>query len=157
MRLDDLVLTPTTVVALLVFTTLTAACPRYGTASDRVHSRYPRIVADLPAEGRLVILRLVVRNFPRVRPDCPRRIFCERLPAVLSSQARTTARLTEAHRDNGFALGGEAGSLLAGLLDMPTSPDTLLRRVKAWPGKPTPSPRYFGVDDWAVRKGGATA
>ena len=50
-------------------------------------------------------------------------------------------------------MGGEAGSRLAGLLDMPTSPDTLLRRVKAWPGESTPSPRYVGVDDWAVRKG----
>ncbi len=37
---------------------------------------------------------------------------------------------------------------------MPTRPDTRLRRVKAWSGEPTPSPRYVGVDDEAVRKGG---
>jgi transposase len=153
LRLDDLVLTPTTAVALLVSTAPTAVCPRCGTASDRIHSRYRRTVADLPAQGRLVALRLVVRRFRCGCPDCPRRIFWERLPEMLPSHARSTARLTEAHRDIGFALGGEAGSRLAGLLDMPTSPDTLLRRVKAWPGQPTPSPRYVGVDDWAVRKG----
>ena len=153
LHLDDLVLTPTAAVALLVSTAPTVVCPRCGAASDRVHSRYRRTVADLPAQGRGVVLRLVVRRFRCIRPDCPRRIFCERLAQVLPAHARSTTRLTEAHRDIGFALGGEAGSRLAGLLDMPTSPDTLLRRVKAWPGEPTSSPRCVGIDDWAIRKG----
>jgi hypothetical protein len=54
---------------------------------------------------------------------------------------RSTARLTEAHWDLGVALGGEGGSRLAGALDRPTSPDTLLRRVKDWLG---PAVRRFG-------------
>jgi transposase len=153
LRLDDLVLTQTTAVALLVSTTPTATCPRCGTASDRIHGRYRRTVADLPAQGRLVALRLLVRKFRCTRTDCPRRIFCERLPELLPSYARSTARLTEAHRDIGFALGGEAGSRLASSLDMPTSPDTLLRRVKNRPDELAPPPRYVGIDDWAFRKG----
>jgi transposase len=153
LRLDDLVLTPTTAVALLVSTAPAAVCPRCGTASDRVHSRYRRSVADLPSQGRVVDLRLVVRKFRCSRADCPRRIFCERLPGVVPGYARSTARLAEAHRDIGFALGGEAGSRLAGSLDMPTSPDTLLRRVKGWPAEPGPEPRCVGIDDWAIRKG----
>ncbi len=153
LRLANLVLTPTTAVALLVCTAPAAVCPRCGTASDRVHSRYRRTVADLPAQGRGVVLRLVVRRFRCLRPDCPRRIFCERLAQVLPAHARSTSRLSQAHRDIGFALGGEPGSRLAGLLDMPTSPDTLLRRVKAWPGEPAPPPRRIGIDDWAIRKG----
>ena len=36
---------------------------------------------------------------------------------------------------------------------MPTSPDSLLRRVKQAPDEPAPAPRYVGVDDWAIRKG----
>jgi transposase/DNA-binding CsgD family transcriptional regulator len=72
---------------------------------------------------------------------------------LLEAHARTTARLTGAHRALGFALGGEAGSRLAEHLDMPTSPDTLLRRVKDCPGEPAPPPRYVGIDDWAFRKG----
>ena len=153
LRLGDLVLTPTTAVALLVSTAPTAVCPQCGTASDRVHSRYRRTVADLPSQGRVVALRLLVRKFRCGRPDCPRRIFCERLPQALPAHARSTTRRTEAHRDIGFALGGEAGGRLAGLLHMPTSPDTLLRRVKAWPGEPAPPPRCVGIDDWAIRKG----
>jgi transposase len=153
LRLDDLVLTPTTASALLVSTTPTATCPHCRTASDRIHGRYRRTVADLPAQGRVVVLRLLVRKFRCLKPDCQRRIFCERLPGVLACHARSTARLTEAHRDIGFALGGEAGSRLAGTLDMPTSPDTLLRRIKDWPGPAHPAPRCVGIDDWAIRKG----
>jgi hypothetical protein len=60
LRLDDLVLTPTTAVALLVSTAPTATCPQCGTACDRVHSRFRRTVADLPSQGRVVVLRLLV-------------------------------------------------------------------------------------------------
>lgn len=153
LRLDDLVLTPTTAIALLVSTAPLAACPRCGTASDRLHSRYRRTVADLPAQGRVVVLRLWVRKFRCRKPDCPQRIFCERLPKVLAGHARSTARLTEAHRDIGFALGGEAGSRLADALGMPTSPDTLLRRVQDGSGPADSPPRCVGIDDWAIRKG----
>jgi transposase len=61
--------------------------------------------------------------------------------------------LTNAHRVIGFALGGEAGIRLAEHLHMPTSPDTLLRRVKNSPDEPAPPPRYVGIDDWAFREG----
>lgn len=51
-------------------------------------------------------------------------------------------------------MGGEAGARLANRLAMPTSPDTLLRRIKDAVAEPSASPpRYVGVDDWAVRKG----
>lgn len=153
LRLDDLVLTSNTAVALLVATAVSAPCPRCGTPSDRVHSRYRRTVADLPCHDRPVALRLVVRRFRCLDPGCPQRIFCERLPELVDAHARTTARLTDAHGAIGFALGGEAGARLAGFLDMPTSPDTLLRRVKDAPDEPAPPPRYIGVDDWALRKG----
>jgi transposase len=36
---------------------------------------------------------------------------------------------------------------------MPTSPDTLLRRVLDSSDESMPPPRYIGVDDWAIRKG----
>jgi transposase len=153
LRLDDVVLTPTAAVVLLVSTAATAPCPRCGAPSDRVHSHYRRTVADLPFQDRPVALRLLVRRFRCIEPGCAQRIFCERLPGLLVAHARCTARLTGAHCALGFALGGEAGSRLAGRLDMPTSPDTLLRRVKGFPDEPAPPPRYVGVDDWAIRKG----
>lgn len=133
LRRDDLVRTPTTVVALRAFTISSAACPRCGTRSDRIHRPYRRFVADLPCHGRIVVLRLLVRRFRWIHPACTQHIFCERLPQRLPAHARSTLRLTDAHRVLGFALGGEAGSRLAEHLDMPTRPDTLLRRVSVSP------------------------
>src|SRR5262249_23967324 len=147
LRLDDVVLTPTTAIALIISTTSSAACPRCGTLSDRVHSRYRRTVADLPCQDRLVALPLVVRRFRCLQADCPQAIFCERLPELLKAHARSTTRLSDAHQCIGFALGGEAGARLANHLDMPISPDTLLRRVKNASVEPTPLPRYVGIDD----------
>ena len=51
LRLDDLVLTPTTAVALLVCTAPAAVCPRCETASDRVHSHYRRHRRRPPRPG----------------------------------------------------------------------------------------------------------
>jgi transposase len=153
LRLDDLFLTPTIAVALLVSSSPTATCPRCGMPSDRIHSHYRRTVADLPCHDRPIALRLRVRRFRCTNPTCPRRIFCERLPGLLTAHARSTDRLSAAHHAIGLALGGEAGSRLAQHLDMPTSPDTLLRRIKSTPDEPASPPRYVGVDDWAIRKG----
>jgi transposase len=153
LRLDDLTLTPTLAVALLTATAAHAPCPRCGTPSDRVHSQYRRTVADLPCHDRPLAFRVCVRRFRCVEAACPQGIFCERLPGLLGPHARTTDRLTDAHRAVGLALGGEAGARLAEHLDMPTSADTLLRRVKEAPDEPTPPPRFVGVDDWALRKG----
>jgi transposase len=75
LRLDDLVLTPSIAVALLVSTSPSAACPRCGNPSGSVHSRYRRTVADLPCQSRPVALRLLVRKFRCQHPGCEQRIF----------------------------------------------------------------------------------
>src|SRR5262245_50889717 len=75
LRLDDLVLTPNIAFVLLIATAPSASCPRCGTSSDRVHSRYRRSVADLPCQDRAVALRLVVRRFRCIDPGCPQAIF----------------------------------------------------------------------------------
>jgi len=80
-------------------------------------------------------------------------VFAEPIADLAPSHARTTATLADAHTAIGFSVGGEAGSRLAIALAMPTSPDTLLRRVKAAKAKILPPPRYVGIDDWACKKG----
>ena len=149
----DLALTPTMLLVRVASTAAGAACPRCGRISDRVHSRYQRTVADLPAHDRPVGLRIVVRRIRCATGDCPRSIFCERLPGLVEPHARATDRLADTHRLVGLALGGEPGARLADRLDIPTSPDTLLRRVKEVEDDPAPAPRFIGIDDWAWRKG----
>jgi transposase len=70
------------------------ACPRCGTLSSRVHSRYVRTAADLPCAGKKVELRLVTRRFVCNAPLCRRRIFAERFDeGIIAARARRTSRL----------------------------------------------------------------
>ena len=59
----------------------------------------------------------------------------------------------QAHTAIAQALGGEPGARLAARLSMPTSPDTLLRRVRRSLPSAVAAPRALGVDDSAFRKG----
>jgi transposase len=128
-------------------------CPRCQGPATRVHSRYTRTLADLPWQGRATRLMLLVRRFFCTAAGCPQKTFVERLPEVAARHARSTARLNEAQLLIGHALGGEAGARLARPLGMPTSPDTLLRRVKSSCRAQMPKVRVLGVDDWAWKKG----
>jgi transposase len=152
-RLDRAALDGDTLTVVLATTDPIAPCPLCGTDSRHIHSRYTRRLADLPCFGRTVQLNVNVRRFFCPKSDCPRQIFAERLPGFAAPRARTTARLRRAHSAIGGALGGEAGARLTIGLAMPTSPDTLLRRVKQAEDGPAPAPRFVGIDDWAWRKG----
>jgi hypothetical protein len=98
-------------------------------------------------------LLLEVRRFFCDTAGCRRRIFAERVAAVAAPRARQTGRLTQALTGIGFVCGGEGGARLARRLGMPTSPDTLLRRVRQSPASAAGVPRVLGVDDWALRRG----
>lgn len=131
-----------------------AACPRCGTVSNHVHSRYRRRPADLPAHGRKVELILLVRRFRCRAMHCPTGVFAERFPpAVTRPHARRTSRLQGLVRHLGLALGGRPAQALAGRLGLPVSKDTFLRSVRDAPGARTSEPRIIGIDDWAWRKG----
>jgi transposase len=129
-----------------------AACPACGCVSTRVHSRYDRVLADLPWQGRVVALQIRARRFRCPEVTCPRRIFTERLPAAEPRQRRS-GRLAIIQRCIGLGMGGEPGSRLAARLAMPVSGDTLLRLIRAAPLEPPPPPRIVGLDDWAWRRG----
>ncbi len=128
-------------------------CPLCHRRSQRIHSRYHRTLSDLPISGRRVVLIVQVRRFRCLAPACPRQIFAERLPDLAAPFARRSQPLQHALTQVGFALGGEAGARLAGYLGMPTSPDSLLRLIRAAPLPDPGTPRVIGVDDWAYKRG----
>ena len=131
-----------------------AACPRCGTISHHVHSRYRRRPADVPAHGRAVELVLRVRRFRCCAPRCPAKIFAERFsPGVTQPHMRRTSRLQGLVRHLGLALGGRPAQALARRLLLPVSKDTFLRSVRGAAGADTSVPRVIGIDDWAWRKG----
>ena len=131
------------------------ACPVCGQVSRSCHSRYCRYLQDLPWQGRAVQLWLTVRRFRCRNPVCPRQIFCERLPGVTQAYGRQTDRVFEIVRLVGYLAGGRPGQRLLIHLSLPTSDDTVLRRIRQLPAQPPASlpVSRLGVDDWAWKKG----
>ena len=130
-------------------------CPDCAKISHSLHSRYHRRLQDLPWQGLSVRLRLKVRRFRCRNPECPRKVFTERLPEVALPYARHTCRLADIVSLIGFVVGGLPGSRVLERLAISVSDDTILRRVKRRvPSNNIDEPiRSVGVDDWAWRKG----
>jgi transposase len=128
------------------------ACPSCGEVSGRVHSRYVRTLRDLSACGRPVMVRLTVRRFVCHALGCARRTFVEQVDGSTAPHRRATVRLEAVLSAICAALGGEAGSRLAGRIGMAIGGDALLRLLRR--GRTAPrTPRVLGVDDWAWRRG----
>lgn len=130
-----------------------ASCISCERPTNRVHSRYIRVLRDVALASRPVVLHVQVRRFRCENAECSRRIFSEPIVEVALRFQRSTKRSLETQQRIALALGGEAGSRLAKFLGLPVSGDTLLRCLaKMTP--PTPGAlRVIGVDDWAVRRG----
>lgn len=128
-------------------------CPDCLQPAKRVHSRYRRSLADRPWNGVRVRLRVNSRRWFCDQPDCPRRIFTERLPGLAIRYGHRTDDQASLLRFLAYVLGGEAGSRTAAQLSLDASPDTLLRQLARMPRRTIPTPRVLGVDDWAFRRG----
>ena len=144
LRLEAVCLEETGVAVVVTAVRPRAPCPRCHRPSRRVHSRYPRTIADLPCSGAGVTLRLQSRRFRCRHADCPRRIFCERWPGLVAFYARRTDRLRTLLQAVGFALGGRPGAHLLPDLHLRTSRMTLLRLVRAAPLRVAPPPAGAG-------------
>ena len=153
LRLDAVTRDAGRVVISVTATAAHAACPLCHQASWRVHSHYERRVADLPCSGQPVTLRVRARRFVCASAACPRRIFTERLPALVAPRARQSYGVQRALAEIGYAAGGEGGARVATTLGLPGSPATVLRLVRATPLPAVGEPRVVGIDDWCWRKG----
>ena len=131
-----------------------AVCPGCGTASKRVHARYQRRVADLPAGGRRLTIHLQVRRFVCVAVECTQRTFAEQVPGLTVRHARASVALRRQLQTIAVALAGRPGARLAARSGITVSRSTLLRLLRAMPAPGiTAGPRVLGVDDFALRRG----
>jgi len=128
-------------------------CKRCGRVSTRVHSRYRRHLADLPASGQPVEVMLTVRRFFCDHVDCSTCTFAEQVPGLTSPHARRSPGLQAALVAIGLALAGRAGSRLATRLGIGVSRSTLLRLIRALPDPPVGRVTVLGVDEFALRRG----
>jgi len=130
-----------------------ANCTACGGQSQRVHSRYTRVLRDLAIAAQPVTVHLQVRRFKCENSGCLRRIFAESINDIAGRFQRSTARALGAQQRIALALGGEAGSRLARFLGLPVSGDSLLRRLTAMSPPQMTAAKVIGVDDWAIRRG----
>ena len=129
-----------------------AVCPRCGTGSARVHSRYSRWLADAAVAGRAVMLRLRVRRFFCDNTGCGARTFVEQVAGLTVKWARRTNVAARVLCAIGLALAGRAGARLAGRLGVPASRATLLRLVRQLPDPAPAVLTRIGVDDVTNRQ-----
>jgi hypothetical protein len=98
-------------------------------------------------------LHLHVRKFYCDHPDCPRRIFTERLPQVTSSHGRFTFGLRQFLGQLGREQGGAAGARSAKLQGLQVTARAILRFIHAFPLPPIDAPQIIGLDEWAWKRG----
>jgi transposase len=135
-----------------------ARCPECGTPAARLHSRYTRYPSDLPICGYFVRLELHVKKYFCQKRECPRKIFCERLPSVLGPHARRTVRLLELMQHVGLLVSGQAAKRIAQAVGVRASRDSFLRAARRYgqiqaKAQDNQAVQVIGLDDWALRKG----
>jgi len=79
LKLDVFRTDRSSITAVMASRSTNASCPLCGIPSSRVHSRYVRILADLPWHDVAVFVHLTVQRFFCETAGCARRIFAERL------------------------------------------------------------------------------
>jgi transposase len=129
------------------------ACPRCGTLTGQVHGYCERTVADVPADGRPVVVRVRVRRLRCPALACPVQTFREQVQGVLDRYQRRTVRLTGQAGQVARQLAGRAGAGLLTVLGAPLSRDTTLRVLLRVPLPDVSVPKVLGVDDFALRRG----
>jgi hypothetical protein len=94
----------------------TVACPACGTETGRVHGYHERTAADVPVDGRRVVVRLRARRMRCPVLGCAVQTFREQVPDVVGRYQRRTVRLAGQVEAAARALAGRAGSRLLAAL-----------------------------------------
>ncbi|WP_406157103.1 MULTISPECIES: ISL3 family transposase [unclassified Streptomyces] len=129
----------------------TAPCPVCGASSGRVHGYHWRTVADVPVDGRRVVVRVPVRRLVCPTRGC-RHTFREQVPGVLERYQRRTTRLTAQVKAVVKELAGRAGARVLAILAVGLSRHMALCALLRIPLPTGRVTRVIGVDDFALRR-----
>jgi transposase len=99
----------------------------------RLHGHYRRLLQDLPAGGRRVLIAVTVRRLACGNPGCEVRTFAEPVGALARRHARHTSVLRRMLELLALAVAGRAASRLANRFGIAVSRDTPIRMVRALP------------------------
>ncbi|MFD5654802.1 ISL3 family transposase [Streptomyces sp. NPDC127039] len=127
-------------------------CPACGQPTRRVNGFHGRVVADVPVDGRRVVVSVRVRRLVCPVLGCPRQTFREQVPGVVERYQRRTNRLTRQLGSVVRELAGRAGARLTRALGCGISRSTALRMLMCQVVTPLRVPRVLGIDDFALKR-----
>jgi transposase len=133
------------------------ACPGCGAGTARVHEYRERTAADVPVDGRRVLVRVRVRRMRCPVLGCKVQTFREQVPGVLDRYQRRISRLTSQVSAVARELAGRASARLLPALGIMVSRYTALRVLLEVPLPALAVPRVLGIDDFALRRGAVYA
>ena len=133
------------------------ACPGCGAETARVHGYHVRVAADVPVDGRRVVVRVRVRRMRCPALGCQVQTFREQIPGVLERYQRRISRLTAQVSAVARELAGRASARLLPALGIAASRHTALRLLLKISLPALVVPRVLGIDDFALRRGLACA
>jgi hypothetical protein len=128
------------------------ACPSCGTPKGRVHAFHKRVPADVPVDGRRVLVRLRIRRIRCPVTECARRTFRQQVPGLIERYRRRTVRLDAQVRGVVGELAGRASARLLPTLGIAVGRDTAVRVLLGIPLRDRAVPRVLGIDDFALRR-----
>jgi hypothetical protein len=129
-------------------------CPVCGHRNARVHSKYIRMLADLPTSGYHVKVTVLSRKYFCDNPDCLRKVFTERFNQEIIPYHRRFSRQQNLLANIALELGGNKGAAISRLSAMPVSASTILRIIKRMNLRiQKMTSGILGIDDWAFKKG----
>jgi hypothetical protein len=133
------------------------ACPGCGTETARVHEHRERTVADVPADGRRVLVKVRVRRMRCPVTGCKVQTFREQVQGILDRYQRRTTQLTAQVGAVARELAGRASARLLPALGIAVSRHVMLRVLLKIPLPALAVPRVLGIDDFALRRGSVYA
>jgi transposase len=131
---------------------LPVPCPGCAVQTAHIHAWCERIVADVPVDGRPVVVNVRVRRLACRDWQCPRRRFREQVSGVLERYQRRTARLTTQVRAVVRELAGRASARVLPALGVRISRHAALRALLQIGLPAVATPRVLGVDDFSLRR-----
>jgi len=129
------------------------ACPGCGAETPRVHGYHERTAADVPVDGRRVVVKVKARRMRCPVLGCGVQTFREQVPGVLERYQRRISRLTDQVSAVARELAGRASARLLPALGIGGSRHTALRVLLGIPLPALAVPRVLGIDDFALRRG----
>ena len=122
------------------------ACPGCSAETARVHEYHERTAADVPVDGRRVLVRVRVRRMRCPAVECKVQTFREQVPGVLDRYQRRISRLAAQVSAVARELAGRASARLAPALGILVSRHTALRVLLKIPLPQVAVPRVLGID-----------